>query len=393
MLSQQIRSSGSLIDSIDAIRNWRAVLVLLATLVAMAILFAVGALLANVSVVLLVLFALAAYIVLFYGANASGMMIMDEAKGHESRPPSAAVMASLATSHRLILVFLLLGAIYLAGFLVLALVLAICKIPFLGPVLYAIVFPVSVVVVGIAMFALPTVVFPLSAPSIWNGAGTMECVSQLLAIARKRLLMVLVLMLAVAFIAGVVAFLIGAILFSGTAVTALLSIPILGAGGMAGPFGMMGMLSGEGMGGLGGHAVAAMIGGGILFAIAFTLPGMVYLRGACTVYLRAIDGLDLAAERAAIDARLAAAKARAHDMQAKAHASAREYASRPAGGTPPAAAANVAAAKAAPGPAPGHSPVIDLDATEPRRALACPNCRAAVSPTDGFCGECGHRLQ
>ena len=30
MLSQQIRNSGSLLDSIDAIRNWRAVLLLLA---------------------------------------------------------------------------------------------------------------------------------------------------------------------------------------------------------------------------------------------------------------------------------------------------------------------------------------------------------------------------
>jgi hypothetical protein len=393
MLSQQIRSSGSLLDIIDAIRNWRAVLVLLASLVAMAMLFAVGALLASVSVVLLVLFALAAYVVLFYGANASGMMIMDEAKGHESRPAMDAVTTSLATSHRLILVFLLLGAIYLAGFLVLALVLAICKIPFLGPVLYAVVFPVSVVVFGIAMFALPTVVFPLSAPSIWNGAGTMECVSQLLAIARKRLLMVLMLMIAVAFIAGVVAFLIGAILFSGTAVTALLSIPILGVSGMGGLGGMMGMIGGGGlamgMGGLGGHAIGAMIGGGILFAIAFTLPGMVYLRGACTVYLRAIDGLDLAAEQAAIDARLAAAGARARDMQAKAQATAHQYASRPAAGTPP----------AAPAPAPDESTVIMparsavIEPADPRLALACPKCHAAISATDAFCGECGHRLQ
>jgi hypothetical protein len=386
MLSQQIRSSGSLLDSIDAIRNWRALLVLLASLVAAGLLFAIGAQLASVSMVLLLLFALLAYIVVFYGANASGMMIMDEVKGHESRPPMAAVMTSLATSHRLILVFLLLGVIYLAAFLVLALVLAVCKIPFLGPVLYAVVFPVSVVVFGVAMFAVPTVIFPLSAPSIWNGAGTMECVSQLLAIARKRLLMVLMLMIAVAFIAGVVAFLIGAILFSGTAVTALLSLPILGAGGMGGFGGMMGMMASEGAAmGLGGHAISAMIGGGILFAIAFTLPGMVYLRGACMVYLRAIDGLDLAAEQAAIDDRLAAAKARARDMQAKAQSTAREYASRPAGITPAAVPAH-AAARGVPGPA----PAVDLDATD--ALLACPICRAVVSSHDAFCGECGHRL-
>lgn len=374
MLSQQLRNSGSLLDSIDAIRNWRAVALLLGTLVAMGVVIALGTLLGRVSVALTFLFVLAGFLVMFYGANACGMMIMDEAKGQASRPVMAAVTQSLATSHRLILVFLLLGALYLAAFIVLAIVLFICKIPFIGPVLYAVVFPVSVVVFGIAMFALPMVVFPLSAPAIWNGARTMECVSQLLAIARKRLLTVMLMMIAVAFIAGVVAFLIGIILFYGAAVTTLASAPILGMGGLGGVMGMMdGGMAGMSMGGAMGHAIGAGIGGGILFAIAFTLPGMVYLRGACTVYLRAVDGLDLAAEQADIDARLAAAKARAQ-----------EYAARePA--PPPVAAPDAAPAS------PAHTPVIDP--TDPLLALACPKCHAAISVNDAFCGECGHRLQ
>ena len=408
MLSQQIRNSGSLLDSIDAIRNWRAVLVLLSTMVATALVFALGALLAMVSTVFLALFVLLGYVVLFYGANAAGMMIMDEAKGLESRPPMSAVMTSLTTSHRLILVFLLLWVFYLVAFLVLALVLFICKIPFIGPVLYAVVFPVSVVVFGIAMFALPTVIFPLSAPSVWNGASTMECVSQLLAIARKRLLLVLMLMIGVAFIAGFVALLIGAILFSGTAVTALVSAPILGGGmGMGGFGGLLGgMMGGEGMGmgmpSIGGHAIGAMVGGGILFAIAFTLPGMVYLRGACTVYLRAIDGLDLAAEQAAMDERLAATAARAREMQANAQAKAQEFASRPTASAPPPAAAAAAMAAPAPAPvaaAPVSTPEFAADATlppravKPRMASVCPKCGAAVTPADAFCGECGTKLQ
>lgn len=374
MLSQQLRNSGSLLDSIDAVRNWRAVGLLLATLVAMGIVIALGTLLGRVSMALTFLFVLAGFVVMFYGVNACGMMIMDEAKGQASRPIMAAVMQSLATSHRLILVFLLLGALYLAAFIVLAIVLFICKIPFIGPVLYAVVFPLSVVVFGIAMFALPMVVFPLSAPAIWSGARTMECVSQLLAIARKRLLTVMLMMIAVAFIAGVVAFLIGIILFYGAAVTTLASAPILGMGGLGGVMGMMnGGMAGMDLGGAMGHAIGAGIGGGILFAIAATLPGMVYLRGACTVYLRAVDGLDLAAEQADIDARLAAAKARAQ-----------EYAARePA--PPPVAAPDAAPAS------PAHTPVIDP--TDPLLALACPKCHAAISVNDAFCGECGHRLQ
>jgi hypothetical protein len=383
MISQQIRASGSLLDSIDAVRNWRAALVLLGTFVAMALVFALGGMLARFSFLLFGVFVLAAYVVLFYGANAAGMMIMDEARGQRSRAPMTAVMDSLAISHRLILVFLLLGVIYLAAFLVLALVLFLCKIPVLGPVLYAVVFPVSVVIFGIGMFALPTVVFPLSAPSIWNGASTLQCISQLLAIARKRLLLVLLLMIAVAFIAGVVAFLIGAILFSGAAVVGLLSVPILGGGmggmgvgGLMGDFmGGPGFGMGGGMGGFGGHALGAAIGGGILFAIAFTLPGMVYLRGACTVYLRAIDGLDLAAEQADIDARMAAVQAKAREMQAQVRAPSPPPAEPVAA---PVAATVVMPAVAAAGAA--------------AAALACPQCGAGVTPSDAFCGECGHKL-
>jgi hypothetical protein len=412
MLSQQIRNSGSLLDSIDAIRNWRAVLLLLATLVATALVLGLGGLLATVSWIFFVLFALLGYAVLFYGANAAGMMIMDEAKGYPSRPAMAAVMASLATSHRLILVFLMLGLVYLAGFLVLAIVLFICKIPFLGPVLYAVVFPISVVIAGIAMFALPTVVFPLSAPSIWSGATTMQCISQLLAIARKRLLLVLLLMIAVAFIAGIVGFLIGAILFSGVAVTTLASVPILGGsagmgslmglvGGM-GPMGMGGGMDG-GMGSFAGHAAAAAIGGGILFAVAFTLPGMVYLRGACTVYLRALDGLDLAAEQAVMDEKISAARTRAREMQVQAQATAQQYANRPSA-PPPAPTAAPTAPVTAPAPPPFVAPVqppaaapyvAPAVAAVPPAApvrLACPSCQAPILSTDAFCGECGHKL-
>ncbi|RYF38965.1 MAG: zinc ribbon domain-containing protein [Comamonadaceae bacterium] len=439
MLSQQIRSSGSLLDSLDSIRNWRAALLLLGTFVAMALVFAVGGMLARFSFALFALFALFAYVVLFYGANAAGMMIMDEARGYPSRPMMAAVMTSLATSHRLILVFLLLGVAYLAGFLVLALVLFVCKIPFLGPVLYAVVFPVSVVIAGIAMFALPTVVFPLSAPSVWNGATTMQCVSQLVAIVRRRLLLVLLLMIGVTFIAGLVAFLIGAILFSGTAVTALLSVPILGGGmgGMGMGMGMEDMMGGGvmgmamGMGAAGGHMVGAAIGGGILFAIAFTLPGLVYLRGACTVYLRAIDGLDMAAEQAAVDAKIAAARDKARAMQAQAQQAASRPAPAPAPvhapmGFPPAApaAAPVAPPFAAPAqpvppvqavppvrppvapdplatvgmaavrPLPVATPPVAAPVAAPPTTapLMCPSCSAPVAANDMFCGECGHKL-
>jgi hypothetical protein len=38
-----------------------------------------------------------------------------------------------------------------------------------------------------------------------------------------------------------------------------------------------------------GHAAAALVGGGVVFALALVLPGLVYLRGTCSVYLAMQD--------------------------------------------------------------------------------------------------------
>lgn len=361
MLSQQIKDSKTLLDCIDAMRNWRALVLLLVTLVAGAMVMGLGSLLAGVSTVFVALFGVAAYAVLFYGVNAVGVMLMDEAHGLRSRSIADAVGHSLAHSHRLLLVYLWIAAFYLAGLLALAVVLFLCKLPLLGPLLYAFVFPVAVVLTGVALFALPMVVFPLSAPSVWNGATAMECVSQLIAIARRRLGMVLVLMLAVAFIAALVGLLIASILFGGVAVTAGLSAPILGPVDM-GSFGM-----GSG----GAHAAAAGFGSGLLFGAACTLPGLVYLRGVSAVYLRALDGLDLAAEQAHVDAHLAYARDRARDMQEQAQARAQRVAERAR-----AAAANATQPTEPPGPPP-----------------TCPSCGTNVRATDTQCAACGHPLK
>lgn len=388
MLSQQIRNSaagsGSLLDSIDAVRNWRAVVLLLATFVAAALVVALGGSMAQVSYLVPLLFSLLALGVAFYGVNAAGMMMMDEAQGHPSRPVGAAVASSLATSHRLILVLLIIAVIYLVGVLAFALVLLVCKVPGIGPFLYTFVFPVGVVVSGIAILAVPTVIFPLSAPAIWSGATTMGGVSQLMTVARKRLLLVLLLMFGVGLVAAVVSALIGVILISGTTFTGILSAAVLGSdsGGLpgltSGFLGAGGGLGGGFGGGLSGYATAAMVGASIVYAAAITLPGLVYLRGASFVYLRAVDGLDLAAEQEALQERVAAAQARAKEFQAQAQATAQQYAQRAQASTPVATGAAGAGSAAV--------------TVTPAAPLSCPACGTAIVPGDGFCANCGHRL-
>lgn len=384
MLSQQIRSSaagsGSLLDSIDAVRNWRAVVLVLVTLVSATLVAAVGASLVQVSAAFTGLFSLTALGIAFYGVNAAGMMMMDEAHGHPSRPISAAVMSSLATSHRLILVLVIIAGIYLLGMLAFAILLFICKTPGIGPFLYTFVFPAGVVVSGIAIFAVPTVIFPLSAPAIWSGASTMGGVSQLITVARKRLLLVVLLMFAVGLIAGGVGGLVGLVLASGTSLTALLSTAVLGreSGGLPGI--TSGLMGGGFGGGLGGYAAAAMAGGGIVYAAAITLPGLVYLRGASSVYLRAIEGLDMAAEQEALRERVAAAQAKAKELQAKVQAQAQQYAQRAQ--TPAPAAASGPPSAAAP------ASTVSPAAATPK----CPDCGTAFVPGDAFCANCGRKL-
>lgn len=323
MITDQLKSGGSLLSSIDAARNTRALGLLMATFAVCVLVIAMGWALAGFSPFLF-MFVLLAYGLLFYGSNAVGLMLMDEAEGLPSRSIGAAITTSLFSAHRLLLLMLLLALVYGVGFMFLALLLFICKIPGIGPVLYAVVFPLSALLTGIAYFAMPMVILPLSAPAVWKGAGVLEALSQLMAIVRKRLLTVALLMLGVAFLAGAVAFIVFGILLTGSLTTSALSIPILG-----GSMDVMGMLpsmmgsmsggyGGRFGGGVSGHLMAAGVGGGLLFAAGMTLPGLVYLKGACIVYLQAIDGLDLVAERERMQAMMDEAKKKMEEAKEKA---------------------------------------------------------------------------
>jgi hypothetical protein len=196
-------------------------------------------------------------------------------------------------------------------------------------------------------------------------------------------------MIAVGLVAGAVGGLIGVILFAGTSFTGILSAAVLGsdAGGLAGmATGLTGSLMGGG--GFGGgfgdgggsYGTAVMLGGGIVYASAFTLPGLVYLRGASSVYLRAIEGLDLQAEQAALDERLSTARAKAREMQAHAQATAQQYAQRTQ--APAAAVAGASTSTGAMAPMAVTSPSV----------AGCPACGTALVPGDAFCANCGHKL-
>ena len=390
-IQKQLSESASLISAVDAMRNWRAAALLLGSLVAMLLFFFLaGVVSMNVTPILGALFGLTGIVICFYGANAAGILLMDEAHGGEPRPLMAAIVTSFATGHRLVLVGLLVGVTYLAGLLVLALLLLLCKIPGVGPLLFAFVFPVSVIVAGVAIFALYAVVGPLAAPAVWSGASTMQAVSRLAAIARQRVVVVILSMIVLFFICLVVAFIIGGIMTAGTLVSGLMSTAIIGISGFdaSGLMGMLG-LQGRGSYGYGGgdssaYVTAATIGGSIVWAVAFALPLLVYLRGCCQVYLVNLAHVDVEAMEEQLRGGLNAAKRKAQDIKTKGEALAAQQAARY---NPPAAAAAAAATETAPAARPYAGAALT-----PVNPLQCPVCSTPYLAGDMFCGSCGHKL-
>ena len=283
--------------SVDAVRNTRALFVLLGT-------FAVAGMLVAMAESALArdagwwgpIEAGAALFVAFYGGSAAGILVMDDARGRRIREVPDALRTAFATAHRLLLALLIVLAGYAlaAGVLLGLLWLSRVSIsgPLLGPLIFGLTVPVGVLAVGLGALSLMAVVVPLAAPAVWSGAGVLQVVRSLFRLVRQRLLTVVLLMAAVSLLTAGMGAIATAIVSIGGRVIAELGVRVVGVDVpaqqlMAGLFGYgLRSLGASGApGGSTGHAAAALVGGGAVFALALLLPGLVYLRGTCAVWL------------------------------------------------------------------------------------------------------------
>jgi hypothetical protein len=289
------------LGSVEAVRNLRALYLLLATFASAGLLVAMAeSALAGGAGRLGAVEAGLALFVAFYGGNAAGILVMDDARGTDVREIGDALRASLLTAHRLLLAL----AILLAGYALLAAALFgllwLCRVQvsgaLVGPLLFGLAVPVGVVGVGVALLSLVAVVVPLAAPGVWAGAGVVAIVRQLGRWIRHRLLTVALLVAAVSLLTAGVAGLVTFVVMAGGRVVSQLGVTVVGVDVPAQQ--LMAGLFGYGLRSLGaagaptgstGHAAAALVGGGVVFAIALVLPGLVYLRGVCAVYLALRD--------------------------------------------------------------------------------------------------------
>lgn len=292
-----LEALGQVLQSLDALRNGPALLMLLGTFAAAGLLLAMAeASLAREAVGWGQIQAGAALTVAFYGGNAAGLLVMDAARGLPPRDPLDALRDALLSAHRLLAAL----AIVLAGYALIAAMIgglfwlsrAAVAGPVLGPLFFGLLVPLGVVAGGLMALSLLVVVVPLAAPAVWSGASVLTVVRTLLRMICRRLLVTALLVAAVGLLAAAVGAVVSFVVMAGGRAVAEIGVAVVGVEVpaqqlMAGLFGY-GLRS---MGATGApvvaspHGAAALVGGGIVFALALVLPGLVSLRGFCAVYL------------------------------------------------------------------------------------------------------------
>lgn len=293
---------GRLFEAVDAVRNLGALSLLLGTLAAGGLLLSMAqgslarAAATGTGEGWAAAQALCALVIVFYGGNAAGLLLMDDAQGRLPRDPFDAVSDALRCAHRLLLVLL----IVLAGT---ALLLALFGGLFwlsrpalagtsIGPLLFGLVLPVAAVVLGLALFAGLTVVVPLAAPAVWSGADLRTVLRRLDRLVRHRLIACALLTSAVGLLSAAVAAMITFAVMAGARGATELAVAVVGidlplqqlmAGFMG--YGLRSLGAVHAAAASNRYGAAALVGGGMVFSMALVLPGLVYLRGMCAVYL------------------------------------------------------------------------------------------------------------
>ena len=205
----------SMFQAISGLRNRRALLAMLGCLFAGILVAGLCSLMAaRMGFFFAFLGALTLFVAGATGVNAAGLLLMDQAKGVPARSLRDAVMGGLLCIPKFIALGLALLLVSLVVFVAVALVYLVCKIPFLGPILFVLVFPLSVVVLGLTLCGLFQCLF-LALPAIWEGSSIAHAIAKALSIVRSRLVESMLLLTVVGFLAMGVGFIVFGVLVTG----------------------------------------------------------------------------------------------------------------------------------------------------------------------------------
>lgn len=287
------RALAQVLGSIEAVRDGRAMYVLLTAFAGGGTALAMArSALAHGQMSWAVAEGAVGLFIAFYGSHAAGLLLMDRALGRPAREVADAVVDALGVAHRVLVALLVvLVAVGVLSALLVGL-FWLCGLSVVGPWLYALVLPVTVVAVGAMLVAGTAVIGPLTGPIVWAGASSRDTVRQLVRLLREHMLHAAALMAGLSLVTGLVGGGTSVVVMVAGRVMTELSVVVLGVNVPAEIL----------MAGLLGHAVhavdprlvspeampyiaAANVGGGLVFGLALVLPTLVYLRGVCEIYL------------------------------------------------------------------------------------------------------------
>lgn len=375
-IRQQLSGSSSLLGALDAASNWRALMVLGGTYLGVFILsLFLGFITLRLSVHsnvfgTLVGFAAAIIVFLLYlvGFNTTGIILADDTWERAPRSLTDALFASAFATFRLLAVGLIGLAVFLLFLLVILILLFLCKIPGLGPILYAFVLPIGTIACGLLIFAFTHIAFPLAAPAAWSAVSLKRILVTLKEVVRTRFFHTIVMIVLLELLTLFIFSLIWLILGSGTGIMAIFSALVInvqtnmgGMGGMGGMGNLFGMMNS-------GYGYAGVFSTVILFLTGLIPATLILMKGLVIIHREVTANLSLDAAEAEIDRQMEDLKQRAEEARQRA----------------------VAAGKSQEVPDSKPDDGSDNTGTPP---LSCPDCHASVHQDDLFCGNCGCKLK
>ena len=313
----------------EGLTQWRPLLLCFLTLLLTGALIAGAAwMLVKAGFFMYLIFMLAAVVALLAGSSGVGIMLMDKARNEPVRSFSAAASAGLLCLPKFLLVGLAIFVATLAYYLLAAVIYFICKIPVLGGILAFVAHPILVLVAAALLIAMIWVVGPLMGPALWSGLSVKAALANVLSIARKRLVEVVLMEVVLYVILGLVCVMLFAGLVPATVSLTGMAMSITGdAGSMAGMF--MGGGYGRGYGGgfnpmgmMGGGSTGLIAGLGVLYCVVGALLAQVAIMGMNLIYLQARESVDPAEAEGALDSLIGDVRKKAEEAKAQTMAAA-----------------------------------------------------------------------
>jgi hypothetical protein len=291
-----LQALNSVLKSIESVRNGRALYVLLLTFAVSGLLLGMAqSALARGTALQAALWVGAAFFSVFYGTSAAGLVVMDEAMGRPRRHPFDALRDALGLGHRLLLVVLVVLLWALLPVAAVAGLLQAARLPGVGETVMSVTVALAVPALGLMALILVALVGPLAAPAVWSGMGVRATLALIVRQVRGRLAHAVLLSAAVSLLTAAVAGLVSFVVLAGGRAVLALAVSLAELDLAAQPF--LAALFGTGLRLSPGAAApsaltaAAVSGAGFVFALGLVVPGVVYLRGLCELFiaLRALD--------------------------------------------------------------------------------------------------------